>query len=85
MNKRIKELAQQADMEVDLVTGGFAVWFSDGYYTDVIEHFAKLVRQDEQALCAKLLDDFAKTEMVPAKDTWRMGVMAAANAVRDKK
>ena len=40
---------------------------------------------DERASCAKLLDDFAKTEMVPAKDTWRMGVMAAANAVRDKK
>ena len=40
---------------------------------------------DERASCAKLLDNFAKTEMVPAKDTWRMGVMAAANAVRDKK
>jgi len=40
---------------------------------------------DEREACAKLLDDFAKTEMVPARDTWRMGVMAAANAVRDKK
>ena len=40
---------------------------------------------DERASCAKLLDDFAKTQMVPVKDTWRMGVMAAANAVRDKK
>ena len=85
MNERIKELAKQADMEVDLVTGGFAVWFSDGYYTDVIEHFAELVRQDEREACAKLLDDFAKTGMVPVKDTWRMGVVAAANAVRDKK
>jgi hypothetical protein len=35
--------------------------------------------------CVELLDDFSKTQMVPAKDTWRMGVMAAANAVRDKK
>jgi hypothetical protein len=52
---------------------------------DALQAFADLVRQDEQASCAKLLDDFAKTEMVPAKDTWRMGVMAAANAVRDKK
>jgi hypothetical protein len=40
---------------------------------------------EEREACAKLLDDFAKTEMVPVKDTWRMGVMAAANAVRDKK
>ena len=40
---------------------------------------------DERASCAKLLDDFSKTQMVPVKDTWRMGVMAAANAVRDKK
>jgi hypothetical protein len=35
--------------------------------------------------CVELLDDFSKTQMVPAKDTWRMGVVAAANAVRDKK
>ena len=52
---------------------------------DALQAFADLVRQDERASCAKLLDDFTKTEMVPAKDTWRMGVMAAANAVRDKK
>lgn len=45
-------------------------------------HIIDLIRQDERASCAKLLDDFAKTEMVPVKDTWRMGVMAAANAVR---
>ena len=55
------------------------------------EEAAAYIRQlqqavlDERASCAKLLDDFAKTEMVPAKNTWRMGVMAAANAVRDKK
>ena len=42
-------------------------------------------RVAERGACAKLLDDFAKTEMVPVKDTWRMGVMAAANSVRDKK
>jgi len=39
----------------------------------------------EREANAKFLDDFSKTQMVPAKDTWRMGVMAAANAVRDKK
>ena len=42
-------------------------------------------RVAEREACAKLLDDFTKIEMVPVKDTWRMGVMAAANAVRDKK
>ncbi len=42
-------------------------------------------RVAEREACAKFLDDFSKTQMVPAKDTWRMGVMAAANAVRDKK
>lgn len=52
MNERIKELAVQAGMEVDLVTGGFDVWFSDGYYIDVIERFAQLVRDDERDKCA---------------------------------
>ena len=42
-------------------------------------------RVAEREACAKFLDDFSKTQMVPVKDTWRMGVMAAANAVRDKK
>ena len=42
-------------------------------------------RVAERETNVKLLEDFAKTNMVPAKDTWRMGVMAAANAVRDKK
>jgi hypothetical protein len=55
------------------------------------EEAAQYIRQlqqavlDEREACAKLLDDFSKTQMVPVKDTWRMGVMAAANAVRDKK
>jgi len=42
-------------------------------------------RADEREANAKFLDDFSKTQMVPVKDIWRMGVMAAANAVRDKK
>ena len=42
-------------------------------------------RLEEREACVKLLDDFSKTQMIPVKDTWRMGVMAAANAVRDKK
>ena len=78
MNERIKEIAIQAGLQNTL--GCF--WQSSD---DAIERFAELVRQDERDKCAQLLDDFAKTEMVPAKNTWRMGVMAAANAVRDKK
>ena len=49
------------------------------------EERERFIREDEREANAKLLDDFAKTEMLPVKDTWRMGVMAAANAVRDKK
>ena len=61
---------------------------SDINIIKLIQHIEDLYEQgraDERDKCAQLLDDFAKTEMVPVKDTWRMGVMAAANAVRDKK
>jgi hypothetical protein len=78
MNKRIKELAEQAGYMPD----GFGIGHWD---MPECKRFAELVRQDEREACAKLLDDFSKTQMVPVKDTWRMGVMAAANAVRDKK
>jgi hypothetical protein len=74
MNERTKELAEQA---------GVISGFKD-LHPNIIK-FAELVRQDEREANAKFLDDFAKTQMVPVKDTWRMGVMAAANAVRDKK
>jgi len=47
-------------------------------------HVIDLIRQDEREANVKLLDDFAKTEMVPVKDTWRMGLIAGANALRAK-
>lgn len=78
MNERIKELAEHAGM-----TNTLGCFWQSGDHD--LERFAELVRQDEREACAKLLDDFSKTQMVPVKDTWRMGVMAAANAVRDKK
>jgi len=84
MNERLKELAEQAGLE-ELGDSDWCSLNHPDVRAEHLERFAELVRQDEQASCAKLLDDFAKTEMVPAKDTWRMGVMAAANAVRDKK
>ncbi len=77
MNEKLKELAKQAGFDFDD--------YYDSVTQEELERFADLVRDDERDKCAQLLDDFAKTEMVPVKDTWRMGVMAAANAVRDKK
>ena len=36
----------------------------------------------EREACIKLLEDFSQTKMVPVKDTWRMGLIAGANAIR---
>ena len=55
------------------------------HYLEIMRDAVEQAVLKERDKCAQLLDDFAKTEMVPVKDTWRMGVMAAANAVRDKK
>jgi hypothetical protein len=38
----------------------------------------------EREACVKLLEDFSKTGMVPVKDTWRMGLIAGANAIRGR-
>ena len=85
MNKRIEELAEQAG----LVTT-WEGWVSthqehaEGVSDEFLERFAELVRQDECEANVKLLEDFAKTNMVPVKDTWRMGLIAGANAIRSK-
>jgi len=83
MNERLKELISQAFLDVFKEPLDWAD--SDVSQSAWVERFADLVTADEREACAQLLNDFAKTEMVPVKDTWRMGVMAAANAVRDKK
>ena len=49
-----------------------------------IEHFAALVAAAEREACIKLLEDFSQTRMVPVVDTWRMGLIAGANAIRAK-
>lgn len=77
MNERIKELAEQA--------GLFWEDIECGNLSQTLERFAELIRDDERESCTKLLYDFSSTRMVPAKDTWRYGVMMAANCVRDKK
>jgi hypothetical protein len=38
----------------------------------------------EREACIKLLEDFSNTGMVPVKDTWRMGLIAGANAIRGR-
>jgi hypothetical protein len=43
----------------------------------------KLVAAEREA-CIKLLEDFSQTQMVPVKDTWRMGLIAGANALRTR-
>ena len=39
-------------------------------------------RKDENEACIKTLEDFPQTRMVPVKDTWRMGLIAGAHALR---
>lgn len=74
----IKELAEQAGLKIEEDWG-------ECYTGNVqLERFAELVRQDEREANVKLLEDFAKTNMVPVKDTWRMGLIAGANAIRSK-
>ena len=97
MNERLKELAQQAKPSPNLIWEDaelerFAELVRDDERDKCAQDYLQdccnaidAARLEEREACIKLLDDFTKTEMVPVKDTWRMGVMAAANAVRDKK
>ena len=101
MNERLKELAIQAGLQntlgcfwqssddaierlVEIVRQDERDKCAQDYLQDCCDA-VDAARLEEREACVKLLDDFTKTEMVPVKDTWRMGVMAAANSVRDKK
>jgi hypothetical protein len=84
MNKRLKELAEQAGFEIS--SSNFAdlgwVWCSDEYPIDEkLEALVKLVRQDEREANAKLLNDFAKTTLVPVVDSFKAGLKAGAYAI----
>ena len=52
--------------------------------TSYLEHFAALVAAAEREACLELLEDFSKTTMVPVVDTWRIGLIAGANAIRQR-
>jgi hypothetical protein len=77
MNERIEKLAIEAGLESVSDDLFYA-------YNENLERFAELVRQDEREACIKLLEDFSNTGMAPAKDTWRMGLIAGANAIRGR-
>ena len=47
-----------------------------------LERFAHIVAAEEREACIKLIEDFSKTTMVPVRDTWVMGLIAGANALR---
>ena len=82
MNEQIKELAEQAglmcteDVNAD-GAAGILLWFKKFD----LERFAELVRQDEREANAKLLNDFAKTSMVPVVDSFQSGLKAGSYAI----
>ena len=96
MNERIKELAEQAGFNLSRFDVGsasllpqrierFAELVRDDERGKLAEHYLVILEQlkkDEREACAKLCEDFSKTDMVPVKDTWRMGLIAGANAIR---
>ena len=64
--------------DLGLHEGGMENWVPDNAWVK----FAKKVAATERQACIKLLEDFSQTQMVPVKDTWRMGLIAGANAIR---
>ena len=51
---------------------------------DDLERFANLIAAVEREACIKLIEDFSKTTLVPVRDTWVMGLIAGANALRTR-
>jgi hypothetical protein len=64
--------------ELGLHEGGIENWITDNGWVKVAEKVASAERE----ACIKLLEDFSKTTMVPVVDTWRMGLIAGAHAIR---
>jgi len=49
-----------------------------------LKSFAALIAAAERKACIKLIEDFSKTTLVPVRDTWVMGLIAGANALRTR-
>jgi len=61
-------------------------WSVEGWEKTIkeLKQFAELIAAEEREACIKLLEDFSQTTMVPVVDTWRMGLIAGANAIRQR-
>ena len=59
---------------------GIEDWVPDNAWVKV----ANIVAAAEREACIKQLEDFSQTQMVPVVDTWRMGLIAGANALRQR-
>ena len=64
--------------DLGLHEGGMMNWNPNNAWWIV----ANKVAAAEREACIKLLEDFSQTRMVPVVDTWRMGLIAGANALR---
>jgi len=62
MNKRLKELAEQAGLEQDVVHGDWSSLNYPDVRAEHLERFAELVRQDEREACAKIALKYEPTE-----------------------
>jgi hypothetical protein len=73
-NEQVMKIMEEFGMH----EGGIENWIPDNGWVKV----AQRVATEEREACIKLLEDFSKTKMVPVVDTWRMGLIAGANALR---
>jgi hypothetical protein len=73
LSQRIERFAELVAEQTH--TNNKAKWYQEGYEAG---------QRDEREANIKLLEDFSKTGMVPVKDTWRMGLIAGANAIRGR-
>ena len=73
-NEQVMEIMES----LGLHKGGIENWVPDNAWVKV----ANAVEAAEREACIKLLEDFSQTTMVPVRDTWRMGLIAGANALR---
>jgi len=73
MNKRLKELAEQAGLE-ELGDSDWCSLNHPDVRAEHLERFAELVRADEREACAKFVEDEAFDEYLSGRD--------CANAIR---
>lgn len=75
-NEQVMKIMEELGMH----EGGIENWIPDNGWVKVAEKVAAAERE----ACIKLIEDFSKTTMVPVRDTWVMGLIAGANALRTR-